>query len=277
MGIVAGGLTLAGVVGLPGGTVVGDLLGWRAAFWTVAILTVIATVAVTATIRSNPSTLHDSKPVAPVRGLRVEVASLLVGRLWSLYAVTALATGGLLISFSYISPLLTHITHLSSGWVPAVLALYGIGAITGTTIGGRTADRHPITTLYSGIIALVIVSVLLALLARWTAPTVILTAALGFTGFVTNPTLNSRPMNLVHATPTLVAALNVSAFNTGITLGPWLGGLALDHKAGYSAVAWIGAALATAAILTLVATSRAPTPTREDDPSTRYACMEDAS
>ena len=262
MGIVAGGLTLATVVGLPGGTLVGDWLGWRAAFWSVAVLTVLATVAVTATIRPNPQTLRNSKAVAGAGGLRCEVRSLLVGRLWRLYAVTALATGALLVSFSYISPLLTHVTRLAPGAVPAVLVLYGVGAIIGITLGGRTADRHPIATLYTGIVALALVSILLALLARWTVPAVILAAALGFTGFVTNPTLNSRPMNLVQTAPTLVAALNVCAFNTGITLGPWLGGLALDHRAGYPIVAWVGAGLATAAVLALLSTSRASRPIR---------------
>src|SRR5687768_6393818 len=38
MSIVAGGLTVATIVGLPAGTAVGQHLGWRAAFWGVALM-----------------------------------------------------------------------------------------------------------------------------------------------------------------------------------------------------------------------------------------------
>jgi DHA1 family chloramphenicol resistance protein-like MFS transporter len=258
MGVVAGGLTMAIVIGLPAGTLVGQHLGWRAAFWAVAALTVMAAGGVLATISRpapGPSRAARQAPTA----LRADLRALVDRRLWWAYATTALATTALIAIFSYLSPLLTHTTGLAAGWVPGVLAIYGVGAVCGIALGGRTADRRPVGTMYAGVGGLIVTSIALALAAHHIAPTVALVAALGFAGFVTNPTLNSRPFNLVSAAPTLVAALNVSAFNAGITLGPWLGGLAIDHRLGYPAVAWIGAAFATAAILTTVAMAH-PTP-----------------
>jgi DHA1 family chloramphenicol resistance protein-like MFS transporter len=252
MGAVAGGLTVATVIGLPAGTLVGQHLGWRAAFWAVAVLTVIAAGGVLATVsRQDPDSSRAARQ-APTT-LRADLRGLVDRRLWFAYATTALATAALIVTFSYLSPLLTHTTGLAARWVPGVLAIYGVGAVCGIALGSRAADRRPGGTLYAGVGFLIITSIALALGAHQIAPTVALIAALGFAGFVTNPTLNSLPFNLVAAAPTLVAAFNVSAFNAGITLGPWLGGLAIDLRLGYPAVAWIGAALAAAAIVTTAA------------------------
>ncbi|MGW4500280.1 Cmx/CmrA family chloramphenicol efflux MFS transporter [Micromonospora sp. NPDC004336] len=237
VGVVAGGLTVATVVGLPAGTVVGQHLGWRAAFWAVAVLTALAAVGVVATIPAG-------RP-HPRRAPRLadEFRALANVQLWLLYATTALATTALIVSFSYLAPMLTETTGLASGWVPAVLALYGIGALIGITIGSRSADTRPVRTLHIGIGGLVAVSTLLALTTDVPALAVPAVLLLGAFGFATNPTLNSRAFTLAPNAPTLAAATNVSAFNVGITAGPWLGGLAIDAGFDYPAVAWIGAAL----------------------------------
>ena len=74
--------------------------------------------------------------------------------------------------------------------------------------------------------------------------------------------MNSRVFSVAGSAPTLAAAFNISAFNVGITVGPWLGGLALDAGAGYSAVGWIGAALGVLAFGTVPLAARAAGRTR---------------
>ncbi|NYD46626.1 DHA1 family chloramphenicol resistance protein-like MFS transporter [Actinomadura luteofluorescens] len=249
MGVVAGGLTVAAIVGLPAGTVVGQHLGWRAAFWAVAAMSAAAMAGVVATI---PAARPDA---APPR-VRDEVRAMAVPRLWLLYGTTAVATSGLLAVFGYLGAFLTETTGIAEAWVPGVLALYGAGALIGITLGGRTADRWGVQTLYAGFAGLTVVSVLLALTARSPLPVVVLVFLLGFVGFGTNPTLNSRAFGLVDGASTLVAAGNVVAFNIGITVGPWLGGLAIGAGRGYPSTAWIGAALGAAAIGTVAIGAR---------------------
>lgn len=169
--------------------------------------------------------------------------------LWVSYLLTTLSFGAAIVTFSYLAPLLTEVSGLPSGLVPAVLALYGVGGLLGMTLGGRTADRHPLRTLFLGIGALAIASALLALTATNLPATIALTFTLGLTGYLTNPVVQSRVFTLAPDAPTLAPAVNTSAFNVGITLTPMLGGLTIDAGYGYTSVAWVGAAVGALALL----------------------------
>ena len=252
MSVVASGLTIATILGLPAGTLIGQHLGWRAAFWTVAALSTLAMAGVLATI---PGGAPDPEATP---NLREEIRAMANPRLWLSYATTALVTAAILVIFSYFAPLLTQATGLSPGAVPGVLALYGVGSLIGITIGGRTADATPFRTLSVGITGLVVLS---AALALWAGDPVIAIATvflLGGFGFATNPALNARVFSLAGQAPTFATAINFSSFNVGITIGPWLGGLAIDAGAGYSDLGWIAVALALAALGTVVLAALLP-------------------
>jgi len=251
MSIVAGGLTIATIVGLPAGTVIGQHLGWRGAFWTVAVLSALAMIGVVATVPGGRSSATPD--------LRAELRAMINPKLWLAYGTTAVSTAAYLVIFSYLAPLLTESTGLTEGWVPVVLALYGVGALAGITIGGRTADARPFTTLHVGIGGGIAASIVLALGTGTPWLAVVAIVLVGAFGFANNPAINTRVFGLAGAAPTLAAAFNISAFNVGITIGPWLGGLAIDAGAGYPSVAWIGAVLGLVALGTvLLAAVRTP-------------------
>lgn len=241
MGIVAGGLTVATVLGLPAGTWIGQHLGWRGAFWTVAVLSTIAVVVIVFCV---PALRPENPP-----NLRAELRGLRPPRLWLSYAMTATATTALLGTFSYLSAMLVETTGLGSSWVPAVLFGYGFGALVGIALGGKAADRYPRSVLGIGFSGLLVTSVLLAVFAQYPGAVIALVVALGFLGFSTNPALNSRFIPLAPDAPTLSVSGNVSAFNVGITLGPWLGGLALSAGHDYPVIPAIGAAVAVLALV----------------------------
>ncbi|TCC47561.1 MFS transporter [Kribbella capetownensis] len=251
MSIVAGGLTIATIVGLPAGTVIGQHLGWRGAFWTVAVLSALAMIGVVATVPGGRSSTTPD--------LRAELRAMINPKLWLAYGTTAVSTAAYLVIFSYLAPLLTESTGLTEGWVPVVLALYGVGALAGITIGGRTADARPFTTLHVGIGGGIAASIVLALGTGTPWLAVVAIVLVGAFGFANNPAINTRVFGLAGSAPTLAAAFNISAFNVGITIGPWLGGLAIDANAGYPSVAWIGAVLGLVALGTvLLAAVRTP-------------------
>ncbi len=241
MSILAGGLTVATVIGLPVGTFLGQHLGWRASFWAVAVLSVIAMAGVLAKV---PGARPDE--LSPVRK---ELRALANGPVLLLYGTIATSTAALLVSFSYLGALLTGTTRVGAGWVPVFLLVYGVGSLSGIIVGGRTADAHPRRSLVVGIVGVILTSVLLALAVHQAVAVGVLVFLLGAFGFGVNPTLNSRVFTLAPAAPSLGVAGNVASFNTGITVGPWLGGLAIGAGWGYASVAWIGAGLGMLALI----------------------------
>lgn len=242
MAVMIGGLSIANVLGVPAGAFLGEHLGWRSAFWAVGALVGVVTL-----IPRIPR--PERRPQ-----LKRELAIYRDGQVWLSVAITALAAGGVFCAFSYLAPLLTDVAGLADGWVPAVLALFGIGALIGTTIGGRVADAHLFGVLLSGIAASTVLLAALALFAGSPVAVIVLSFLLGVSAFCTAPALNARMFNVAGVAPTLAGATTTAAFNLGNTGGPWLGGAVIDADLGFASTAWAGAAMTVVAIV-LVAVS----------------------
>ncbi|KIF00895.1 chemotaxis protein, partial [Streptomyces sp. RSD-27] len=247
MSVMIGGLSIANVLGVPAGAFLGEQFGWRSAFWSVGAASAVALAGILALIPKIP--LPAEKP-----RLRRELSLYGDRQVWLAVAVTALAAGGVFCAFSYLSPLLTDVAGLDSAWVPWVLALFGVGALVGTTVGGRIADGRLFGVMVWGITASTGFLTALALLASVQVAAVALSFLLGVSAFFTAPALNARMFNVAGAAPTLAGATTTAAFNLGNTGGPWLGGTVIDAGHGYAATAWAGAAMTVTAIaLTLLA------------------------
>ncbi|MFD9881836.1 Cmx/CmrA family chloramphenicol efflux MFS transporter [Streptomyces alboflavus] len=239
--VMLGGLSLANVLGVPAGAFLGDHFGWRSAFWAVAGASALALVGVVLLVpRIAPPA---EQPV-----LRRELVIYRDRQVWLAVAVVALAAGGVFCAFSYLAPLLTDVAGLGEGWVPGVLALFGVGALIGTAIGGRVTDGRLFTVLFSGISASTVFLALLALLSGSAGAAVVLAFLLGVSAFYTGPALNARVFEVAAAAPTLAGATATASFNLGNTAGPWLGGTVIDAGWGYEAAAWAGAGLAVLAL-----------------------------
>ncbi|MGW6389622.1 Cmx/CmrA family chloramphenicol efflux MFS transporter [Streptomyces sp. NPDC055103] len=256
MAVMIGGLSIANVLGVPAGAFLGEHLGWRSAFWAVAAASAIALTGVVT--RIPHITLPETKP-----RITHELAIYRDRQVLLQITIVALAAGGVFCAFSYLAPLLTDVSGLDESWVSGVLALFGIGAVIGTAIGGRVADAHLFGVLLTGITASTVFLLALTFLASSPAATIALTFLLGVSAFYTAPALNARMFNLAGAAPTLAAATTTAAFNLGNTGGPWLGGLTIDAGLGFASPAWAGAAMtATALGATAVAVKLHKSPSR---------------
>ncbi|MFI5827651.1 Cmx/CmrA family chloramphenicol efflux MFS transporter [Streptomyces sp. NPDC051578] len=255
MSVMIGGLSIANVLGVPAGAFLGEQLGWRSAFWAVGAASAVALAGILALIPRIP--LPAEKP-----RLRSELRIYRDRQVWLSVGVTSLAAGGVFCAFSYLSPLLTDVAGLDSVWVPWTLGLFGVGALVGTTIGGRVADAHLFGVLLWGIAASTVFLVALALLASFAVAAVALSFLIGFSAFFTAPALNARLFNVAGAAPTLAGATTTAAFNLGNTGGPWLGGTVIDAGLGFAATAWAGAAMTVTALALTALALRLDRPTR---------------
>ncbi|PXY35654.1 Cmx/CmrA family chloramphenicol efflux MFS transporter [Prauserella flavalba] len=258
MAVVVGGLTTANVLGVPAGTFVGQHGGWRTAFWAVGGLAIVAFAGVLALIPASAGRTGERPR------LRAELRAYRDREVWLALVISALTVATSMATFSYLAPLLTDVTGLAPGWIPVLLGVYGVGALTGVTLGGRLADTRPLTTLAAALGGTLVVLVLIGLAASSAPVTVVAIFLLGLLGFVTNPSLNTRVFTLAGDAPTLAGATNVTAFNVGIVVAPWLGGLAIEAGSGYAGVAWVSVALGVAALagvaLAAALARRAPVP-----------------
>ncbi|MDI3386554.1 MFS transporter [Streptomyces sp. B-S-A8] len=260
-----GGVTVACVAGVPGGALLAQLWGWRAAFWAVALLTLPALFTL---VRSVPGgrdkgTPHpDTRPAAHADAhadahpetrpevhpdtrpdARRELAALRRPRLQLALLLGALVNGATFCAFTYLAPLLTEVTGAPASWVPVLLALFGAGSFFGVTLGGRYADVHAARLLAGGTLALCVGWPLPALAANW-APAVLTCAfLLGVGSFAVGTTLISGALYASPDAPTLGGAYATAAFNVGAALGPWLGGLPIAVGADYRAPLWVSAGL----------------------------------
>ncbi|MFR9756225.1 Cmx/CmrA family chloramphenicol efflux MFS transporter [Streptomyces sp. TR06-5] len=251
MAVMVGGISVANIVGVPAGAFLGQSAGWRSAFWAVAALSAVGLVGVVTTVpRTEPPT-GDETP-----RLRRELRIYRDRQVWITLTTIALTAAAGFAVFSYLSPLLTRTAGLEERWVPWVLALFGLGALLGTWLGGRLADTHLFGTMYAGMSAATVVLGVLALVAHSPSAAVALAFLLGLAVFTAAPALNARMFEVADAAPTLAGATTTASFNIGNTLGPWLGGLVIGAGWGFTAVAWTGAALAAGALLAAVTAAR---------------------
>ncbi|SDP13644.1 MFS transporter, DHA1 family, chloramphenicol resistance protein [Streptomyces sp. cf386] len=229
-----GGVTLACVVGVPAGALLGQLWGWRSAFWAVALVSAPAMVAVA---RSVPRGATDSGRPA----LRSELRALRSPRLQVTLLLGILVNGATFCTFTYLAPLVTEVTGLGSGWVPVVLALFGAGSFVGVGVAGRFADRRPGVVLGVGGGALCLGWGALALGAGTPAVALGLVFVQGALSFGVGSTLISQVLYAAPGAPTLSGGFATAAFNVGAALGPWLGGTAIGVGLGYRSPLWVSA------------------------------------
>jgi len=246
LSIVTGGLTVAIVLGVPLGTWIGGYAGWRMTFWFVALLAIVALVGIRLWI---PQVLT-AKPVS----WSIRMSLLRQPKIFFALTLTVLWTAGGFTVYSYLSPLLTQLTHLALPEIGWMLLLFGVASVGGNFIGGYSADRWGTTATMA--IALVLLAAVFMTLS-WSAMNVV-TVALsivlwGIAGWMLTPPQQHRLIGFAPQIPGAILGLNGSAIYLGMGIGSSLGGVVLQH-APIQWLSWIGGALEVLALLTLLTT-----------------------
>lgn len=240
------GLTVAIVTGVPLGTFIGQTFGWRATFWAVAGLGVIALVAIAALL---PGRIAKAPPASLLDQVRV----LGSGRLLLVFAMTALGYGGTFVAFTYLATILETITGFAAGHVSLILVLYGAAIAAGNILGGRLANRNPIRALVGLFAAQAVVLVVFTFTAASPVLTLVTLVGLGFLSFANVPGLQLYVVQLAQrfrpGAVDVASALNIAAFNLGIALGAWIGGLVVASDLGLGATPWVGGLMVAGALL----------------------------
>ncbi|MCY8487990.1 MFS transporter [Bacillus atrophaeus] len=238
------GLTVATVTGVPFGTFIGQQFGWRLAF------IVIITVGVIALVTNGiliPSDLRKGTRTT----FRDQIKLVTNGRLLLLFIITALGYGGTFVVFTYLSPLLQEVTGFKEGTVAFILLIYGTAIAIGNMIGGKLSNRNPITALFYMFIVQAIVLLVLTFTAPFKIAGLLTIIFMGFLAFMNVPGLQVYVVMLaerfVPSAVDVASAINIAAFNAGIAIGSYLGGVITD-SIGLIHTAWIGSLMVLGAV-----------------------------
>lgn len=228
------GMNLGIILGGPIGTLVGHTLGWRATFAAVAALTAVALALVVLSVPGRPAAA--SSPFAELRVFaRGDVLAAIL--------LTAVGNVGVVTVFSYLAPLLTDVAGFPPGAIPALLLVYGIGAVIGTFLGGWLADRALMPALAGLLAALAGVLALGWPAGGHKAPVVAVVFALGMLAFAVIPGMQIRVVATASDAPTLAVAVNASGFQVAAAFAGWLGGGLIEHGPGARSIYLVAAVL----------------------------------
>ncbi|MGD1412607.1 MFS transporter [Bacillus stercoris] len=239
------GLTVATVTGVPFGTFIGQQFGWRFAFMVIIAVGIIAFITNGILV---PSKLRKGTKTT----MRDQLKLVTNGRLLLLFVITALGYGGTFVVFTYLSPLLQEVTGFKAGTVAVILLGYGIAIAIGNMIGGKLSNRNPIAALSYMFIVQAIVLFVLTFTASYQAAGLITILCMGLLAFMNVPGLQVYVVMLaerfVPSAVDVASAMNIAAFNAGIALGSYLGGVITD-SIGLIHTAWIGGLMVAGAVI----------------------------
>ncbi len=240
------GLTLANVLGVPFGTALGQELGWRATFWAVVAIGVVAATALAVWLPRNIPNQSTS--------LMAEARTLRRGGVWLAMSISTVSSVALFSVFTYITPILLEVTGISAHGVTLMLLLFGAGLTLGNAVGGRLGDWKLMPTMIGGTVALIAIQLVFHFTSVSMIPAGITIFLWGFLVFVIIPSIQMQVLHAARGAPTLASTLNQSAFNLGNASGAGLGGLAIHAGVSYGQLPLIGAAASVVGLGVVIAT-----------------------
>ncbi|MNJ54255.1 Purine efflux pump PbuE [compost metagenome] len=154
--------------------------------------------------------------------------------------------------FTYLSPILQDVTGFKEGTVAIILLVYGIAIAIGNLIGGKLSNHNPIKALFYMFIVQAIILFVLLYTAPFKLAGLITIFLMGLLAFMNVPGLQVYVVMLAERyVPTAVdvaSAINIAAFNAGIAIGSYLGGVITD-SIGLIHTSWIGALMVLGAVI----------------------------
>ncbi|MGW0131471.1 Cmx/CmrA family chloramphenicol efflux MFS transporter [Streptomyces sp. NPDC003299] len=245
LAVLLAGTTVATIAGVPGGSVLGALLGWRATFWAVAALCLPAALGILKGIPAG----RDEVEATGRPALRAELAQLTRPPLILAMLLGALVNAATFGSLTFLAPVVTDSAGLGELWVPVALVLFGTGSFVGVTVAGRLSDQRPGLVVAVAGPLLLIGWPALAVLAGEPVALFLLVFVQGALSFAVGSTLITRVLYEAAGAPTMAGSYATAALNVGAAVGPVLAAATLGTEAGPRGPLWASGLLVAVALL----------------------------
>jgi predicted MFS family arabinose efflux permease len=258
--VALSGISIATVAGIPLGTFLESLTGWRTTFLIWSGVSALVLLAVTVTVPSLRS--ENAVPVREVFALPARNAQLRVVML-----TVALYVLGHFGAYTFVRPFMEENSSASAAFIAGLLIIYGVGGAVGNFAAGYAATRNPGGTFVVACAGIVAALLLLLAIGHSKAGAIVSLALWGISFGAAN--LCQVNMTLAAAPDTFEAAMSINTlgYNTSIALGALFGGLFADHT-GVPGAVWFGVALTATSVLITLGTRRTTSRTVPDDAMT---------
>lgn len=248
--VIFSAVPLGSVLGVPLGTLIGDLAGWRASFAVMGVLSTAVLIALAVLV----------PPLPAERATRLDVLRGMIRNGGTRFALLAtfLVVLAHFAAYTYVTPTLERVTHVPSELLTVFLLIYGLAGILGNFLGGAAVARHPYAAfgVAGGLIA--VATLTFPLLGRWEAGAVALLIVWGI-GYGAVPVcsqtwfIKSAP----HA-PEAASVLFTSSFQATLSTGALVGGIVVDRTSLSTVMLLGGTAAALMATTMLLRSHRTP-------------------
>lgn len=257
LSIVNGGMTLAIVLGLPLGSLIGDAFGWRMTFFGVGVMSLIAVSGLMFGLHKG---VGDHLKVA---SLQERLAVIRNPQILLALAVTFLWATGAYTAYTFIAPYLTQTIGASSNVISAVVALWGLSAAAGVFAGGWLSDRVganatmvPALSLLAMAFLTLSASAFLLTPGEAIVPVAAAVVVWGLMAWGFYPPLILRLIGLAgHQNAPIILSMNASFMYAGFAAGSAVGSIVISRSS-VANLGWVAAVFEMLALGLLVATTR---------------------
>lgn len=216
-------MSIANIVGIPLGIIIGQHFGWRAAFMPPTAMLILSAIMMLLLI-PNKSTQSSAVD------LKVEISMFFTKRILLTLLTTIIGLSGTAILFSYMVPILVKSSNLEQKYIAYVMGLFTIGSFLASFIGGKIANKN--LKLYSIVMIALTIGIELALsvVMDFKNIMVILLPFFSFAAVGMSTSFNAAALFRAKNAPNLAANINVSSFQIAVSIGTWLGGTLMDQN-----------------------------------------------
>ena len=241
LGMIVTGSSIATILGLPLGRVIGLAAGWRMTFLLLAVVAAAALIYLALLLPKR----------SPGEGFTIGSLPSLIRQpaLACIYIMTALFATAYFTMYSYIEPFLRSVASFSPNMITVTLMLLGVSGIIASFIFSCMYGRHRFFLLRWCLVLVALMLFLWQAASISTGTMILLTMAVGMLATLYNTMFQAEVLATVSRDASTVAtAIYSGIFNLGIGSGTYIGGLAAgaDHLAH---IGYIGAAIALIAVL----------------------------
>lgn len=228
LSFIVTGTSIAMIVGLPLGRIVGLFLGWRMTFLCIAVLAALVFVFMAIVFPKVPN----QNPVS----LRNLPGLVKTPALTGIYILTVVAITGHYTGYSYIEPFMAQVAHLRESAITFALMLFGLAGIVGSILFSKKYDKHPVAFINVAVYGIVAFLYLLQPASISMGSTLLVCVLWGIAITAFNLVFQALIIQFAPQATSIAMSIYSGIFNVGIGSGALIGG----YTCTYLSLGWIG-------------------------------------